>query len=132
MAYFLISSMVLGLLNQLQIFWQLYLIEVLGHLRDLELLEPFGRVWQTVLLHKLKSYGILGQIFGFILSFLSDDHYYYYFSYYSTLMNFLMMLSAILLSMLMILFSALGLIRHLTGGNNWNWLLNLNLTCETV
>ena len=28
--FFLISSMVLGLLNQLQIFWQMYLIELLG------------------------------------------------------------------------------------------------------
>ena len=28
--YFLISSMVLGLLDQLQILWQLYLIELLG------------------------------------------------------------------------------------------------------
>ena len=28
--FFLVSSMVLGLLNQLQIFWQLCLIELLG------------------------------------------------------------------------------------------------------
>ena len=36
---FLIPSMVLGLLNQLQIFWQLYLIELLGHLIGLGLLK---------------------------------------------------------------------------------------------
>ena len=36
---FLISSRVLGLLNQLQIFSQLYLIELLGLLTGLELLE---------------------------------------------------------------------------------------------
>ena len=36
---FLISSMVLGLLNQLQIFWQLCLIELLGLLTGLGLLE---------------------------------------------------------------------------------------------
>ena len=36
---FLISSMVLGLLNQLQIFWQLHLIELLGLLAGLVLLE---------------------------------------------------------------------------------------------
>ena len=36
---FLISSMVLGLLNQLQIFSQFYLIELLGLLTDLGLLE---------------------------------------------------------------------------------------------
>ena len=39
MAFFLISSMVLGLLNQLQIFSQLYLIELLGLLTDLGLPE---------------------------------------------------------------------------------------------
>ena len=49
-----------------------------------------------------------------------------------TLMNFLMMLSLILLSMLMILISILSVIRHLICGNNQNWLLNLNLICETL
>ena len=38
-ALFLISSMVLGLLDQLQIFWQLYLIGLLGLLTGLESLE---------------------------------------------------------------------------------------------
>ena len=38
-SFFLISSMVLGLLNQLQIFLQLYLIELLGLLTGLEILE---------------------------------------------------------------------------------------------
>ena len=32
----------------------------------------FDRVWNAGLLHKLKSYGILGQIFGLISSFLSN------------------------------------------------------------
>ena len=36
---FAISSIVLDLLNQLQIFWQLRLIELLGLLADLGLLE---------------------------------------------------------------------------------------------
>ena len=39
MTFFVISSMVLGLLDQLQIFWQLYLIELLGLLTGLGLLE---------------------------------------------------------------------------------------------
>ena len=39
MASFLISSMVLGLLNQLQIVSQLYLIELLGLLTSVGLLE---------------------------------------------------------------------------------------------
>ena len=54
-----------------------------------------------------------------------------HFSYY-TLMTFLMMLSVILLSMLMILLSILSVIWHLICGNNLNWLLNLNVICETL
>ena len=34
--------------------------------------KTFGRIWNADLLHKLKSYGISGQIFGFISSFLSN------------------------------------------------------------
>ena len=34
--------------------------------------KVFGRVWHAGLLHKLKSYGISGQIFGLISSFLSN------------------------------------------------------------
>ena len=33
--------------------------------------KAFDRVWHTGLLHKLKSYGMSGQIFGLISSFLS-------------------------------------------------------------
>ena len=32
----------------------------------LDISKAFERVWHTVLLHKLKSYGILGQIFDLI------------------------------------------------------------------
>ena len=34
--------------------------------------RAFNRVWHAGLLHKLKSYGISGQIFGLISSFLSN------------------------------------------------------------
>ena len=34
--------------------------------------KAFGRVWHAGLLHKLKSYGISGQIFGLISYFLSN------------------------------------------------------------
>ena len=51
---------------------------------------------------------------------------------YCTLMTFLKMLSVILLSMLMILFSILSMIRHLIFGNNLNGLLNLNLIYKTL
>ena len=67
--------MVLGLLDQLQIFSQLYLIELLGLLIDLGLLDiskSFDRVWHAGLLHKLNSYGISGQIFGLISSFFNN------------------------------------------------------------
>ena len=38
----------------------------------LDLSKAFDRVWHAGLLHKLKSYGISGQIFGLISSFLSN------------------------------------------------------------
>ena len=61
-AVFLISNMVLGLLDQLQIFSQFYLIEMLGLLTGLGLLElwhminlvAFDRVWHAGFLHKLR------------------------------------------------------------------------------
>ena len=34
--------------------------------------KAFDRIWYAGLLHKVKSYGILGQIFGLISSFVSD------------------------------------------------------------
>ena len=41
-----------------------------------------------------------------------------------------MMSSIIFLSMLMILLSIVSVIRHLISGDNYNWLLNLNLIYE--
>ena len=38
----------------------------------LDIFKAFVRVWHAGLLHKLKSYGIPGQIFGLISSFLSN------------------------------------------------------------
>ena len=38
----------------------------------LDISKAFDRVWQARLLHKLKSYGISGEIFGLISSFLSN------------------------------------------------------------
>ena len=38
--------------------------------RGLVICKAFDRVWFACLLHKFKSYGILGQIFGLIWSFL--------------------------------------------------------------
>ena len=39
----------------------------------LDISKAFDRVWHAGLLHKLKSYGISGQIFGLISSFLSNS-----------------------------------------------------------
>ena len=38
----------------------------------LDISKSFDRVWHAGLLHKFKSYGISGQIFGLISSFLSN------------------------------------------------------------
>ena len=38
----------------------------------LDISKVFDKVWHAGLLHKLKSYGISGQIFGFISPFLSN------------------------------------------------------------
>ena len=38
----------------------------------LDISKAFDRVWHAGLLHKLKSYGISGQIFALISSFLSN------------------------------------------------------------
>ena len=38
----------------------------------LDISKAFDRVWRAGLLHKLKSYGISGQIFGLLSSFLSN------------------------------------------------------------
>ena len=78
MAFFLISSMVLGLLDQLLIFSQLYLIELLGLLTSLGLLELRHLIYSRLLtgfgmlVLSLKPYGISGQIFDLISSFLSN------------------------------------------------------------
>ena len=66
-----------------------------------------------------------------MLEFLKAPFLVLHFSYY-TLITFLIMLSVFLLSMLMILLSIVSAIRHLTCGNNLNWLLNLNLISETL
>ena len=67
--------MILGLLDELKIFSQLYLIELPGLLTGLGLLDiskTFDRDWHASLLHKLKSYGISGQIFSHISFFLNN------------------------------------------------------------
>ena len=93
----------------------------------LDISKAFDRVWHAGLLHKLKSYGISGQIFDLISSFLNNRRlcvvldgkfsqeypinagapqgYILGPTLFLILMTFLVMLSAISLSLLMILSS---------------------------
>ena len=113
--------------------------------------------WQALAcwsLHKLKSNGISGQIFGLISSFLSNrwlrvvldgkssQEYWVNVGvpqgsilgptlFLLSLMIFLI-LSVILLSMPMILLSVLSVIGYLICSNNLNWLLKLNLIYKTL
>ena len=120
----------------------------------LDISKAFDRVWQLVFFTNLSlmnfqvRYLVLFLLFSVIdtfewfwmeslhkiiqlmLEFLKAPSLVLHFSCY-TLMIFVMMLSVILLSMLTILLSILGVIRHLICGNNLNWLLNLNLIYET-
>ena len=71
--------MVLDLLDQLLIFSQLCDRVARDFNRSgvtravaLDISKAFDRVWHAGLFHKLKSYGVSGQIFGLISSFLSN------------------------------------------------------------
>ena len=109
----------------------------------LDISKTFNRIWHDGLLHKLKSYGISGQIYGLISSFLSNRQLRVVLDEKSSqeclvntgvpqgsilvlhcscciLMTSLMMLSVILLSMLTIVLSIITVIRHLICGNNLN------------
>ena len=58
MVFFLISSMVLGILDQLQIFWQFYMIELLGLLTGLGLLELYHFIYPRL----LSGFGMFGML----------------------------------------------------------------------
>ena len=71
--------MVLSLLDQLQIFSVVSdriarAFNRFGATQAvaLDISEAFDRLWYAGLIHKLQSYGISGQIFGLISSFLSN------------------------------------------------------------
>ena len=153
-AFFLISSMVLGLLDQLLIFPKSCLIELLGFLLGLGLLGLWHLICPRLLtgsglLHMLISYGISGQMFGCTSSFHSNGQLQVVLdgkfsqeypvnagvpqgSILGPTVFLLMMLSVILLSMLMILLSILSVIRRLICANNLNWLQNLNVIYKTM
>ena len=110
----------------------------------LDIWKAFDRVLHAGLLHKLKSFGISGQVLCLISSFLSNRQLrvvqdrnnnislhnnitvleffkapflVLYFFYY-TLLTFLIMLFVILLSMLMLLLPTLIVIRDVICGNS--------------
>ena len=119
----------------------------------LDISKAFDRVCHAGLLHKLRSWGIFYQIFGLnssflssawlrvvesihrsfllMLDFLKSPFFALHFSG-CIFMAFLMVLSLVLVSMLMILLSILGVIRHLIYGGSLSWLLNLNLICRAL
>ena len=158
--FFLTFSMVLGLLDQLLIFSQLYLIELLGLLTGLGLLE----LWHLIYPRLLTGFGMLvfftnlslmefqvrySALF-LLFSVIDDFEWFWMESLHKNIQlmrEFLkapflvlhfsyytlmtfLMLSVILPSMLMILLSILSVFGHLICGNNLNWLLNLNLIYE--
>ena len=107
----------------------------------LNISKAFDWVWHAGHLHKLKSYGISGQIFGFIFSFLSNRQLRVVLDGKSSqeypvntgvpqgyildptlfqlyICNICTMLSVILLPMLMILLSTLNVIKHHICCNN--------------
>ena len=52
--------------------WAFNRSEATRAVKALDISKVFDRVWHVGLLYKLRSYGISGQIFGLIYSFLSD------------------------------------------------------------
>ena len=115
--------------------------------KALDISKAFNRVRHAGLLHKLKSHGNLGQMFGLFSSFLSNRQLRVVLDGKSSQEypvntgvlqsfilgpTFLMMLSVILLSIVMILPYILSEFRHLICCNKSNWLLNLNLIYEIL
>ena len=114
-----------------------------------------NRFWYAGLLHKLRSYGISGQIFGLISSFLNNRRFRVVLDGKSSQeypVNAGVPRGSILGPTLFLLsindlpddvicdiaiyggelLSILSVIRHLICGTNLNWLLNLNLIYETL
>ena len=118
----------------------------------LDISKAFDRVWHAGLLQKLMSYGISGQIFGLISSFLSNRRLRVVLDRKSSQeypVNAGVPQGPILGTTLFLLYindlpdnvisdvaiyaddtTVLSVIRHLISGNNFNWLLNLNLIYE--
>ena len=134
---FLISSMILRLLDQLQMFWVVsdriardFNKSRATRAAALDISKAFDRVWHAGLLHKLNSFGISGQLLALFCLFWVIEGFKWFWTgslhqnfqvmlefikapflvlnfSYYTLMTFLMILYVILLSMLINLLSTL-------------------------
>ena len=151
-AFFLISSVVLGLFNQLQIFLQLYLKELLRLLTGLGLIELQHLIYARL----LTGFGML--VFFTNLSVMEFQVRYFTLFLFSSVINsfewFWMevftelhfwsytfsannndLLDDVICdvaSMLITLLFILSVITYPICGNNLNWLLNLNLIQKTL
>ena len=104
----------------------------------LDISKTFDRVWHAGLLHKVRSYGLSGQVFGLISSFLSNRHLRVVLDGTSSQkypagvpQGFILVPTLFLpyindlpddvisnIAMLMILLSTLNVIKHMICGNN--------------
>ena len=120
MASFLNFTMASGLLNKLQIFYQMHLIQLTELLIGLWLLSLLHLIYPKISLVFLTNSSLMERFcknIQLILELLKDPFLGLIFSDY-ILMTFLMMLSLILLlSMLMLLQSTLNVIRYKIFGN---------------
>ena len=107
----------------------------------LDIWKAFDRVWHEGLLHKVKSYGISGQIFGLVLSFLSNKRF-------RVVLDAVLQVSILGPTLFPLYIDDLpdNVIRNIAiyadgttryfkcdqGSDLWNWLLNLNLIYETL
>ena len=88
-------------------------------------------LFSVIVSFELSWMGCLHKNIQLMLEFFKAPFLIQHFSYY-VLMTSLMTLSVILLSMLMKLLFALSVMWDLICGNNYGWLLNLNLIYETL
>ena len=132
MAFFLMSSIVLGLLDQLYLFWRVVSDRIARALARFGMLDFFTNLHltesQVRYLGLIILFSVIDSLRCLWIESLQKNiqlmlelekapflvmHFFHY-----SLMTVLMMLSVILLSILMILLSTLNVIRHLIRGKN--------------